>query len=109
MLAKKNRLSRDEFNRFFSLGKKVHTPYFQLIHLATEPFKVSVVVSKKVAKTAVQRNKIRRRIYDIVRNHQKQYSITGVYIFLTKPPITTLPYATLKENVVSCVERTVRT
>ncbi|CAN5373366.1 hypothetical protein BH10PAT3_BH10PAT3_1700 [soil metagenome] len=38
---------------------------------STRPkFKMAVVVSKKVHKSAVVRNRIRRRIYEIVRHHQ---------------------------------------
>lgn len=34
------------------------------------PYRVAVVVSRKVSKSAVVRNRIRRRIYEIVRRHQ---------------------------------------
>lgn len=34
-------------------------------------YRVAVVVSKKVSKSAVQRNRIRRRIYEIVRQEQQ--------------------------------------
>jgi ribonuclease P protein component len=33
------------------------------------PYRVAVVVSRKVDKSAVRRNRIRRRIYEIVRRH----------------------------------------
>jgi ribonuclease P protein component len=66
---------------------------------------VSVVVSKKIEKGAVQRNKIRRRLYDIVRKYHKENVVTGVYIFLVKAPIVGITYATLKEEVQNIIAR----
>jgi ribonuclease P protein component len=37
-------------------------------------YRLAVVVSKKVSKSAVVRNRIRRRIYEIVRQHEGQIS-----------------------------------
>lgn len=36
---------------------------------ASKPYRVAVVVSRKVSKSAVTRNRIRRRIYELVRQH----------------------------------------
>ena len=35
-----------------------------------DTYRVAVVVSKKVSKSAVVRNRIRRRLYEIIRDHQ---------------------------------------
>ncbi len=99
MLPRKERLSRKEFNRFFSFGKKVHSASFTLVYAPHEELHVSVVVSKKVAPTAVVRNKVRRRVYDIVRRARDERNIHGVYIFLTKPSVARTDYTTLKEEV----------
>lgn len=37
---------------------------------ARKPYRVAVVVSKKVHKSAVTRNRIRRRLYELVRTHE---------------------------------------
>jgi ribonuclease P protein component len=34
------------------------------------PYRVAVVVSRKVNKSAVRRNRIRRRLYEVVRQHE---------------------------------------
>jgi ribonuclease P protein component len=81
------------------LGKRVHSPAFQLVYHPHDELHVSVVVSKKNAKKAVLRNKIRRRIYDIVRHYRDAKGLTGVYIFLTKEQVTHTPYTSLKEEV----------
>ena len=104
MLPKKERLSRLEFNRFFSAGKRHHFPFVQVIVSPHEFLHASVVISKKIAKRAVVRNKIRRRIYDIVRHYRSAEGLRGVFIFVVKPAISTLSYATLKSELNSALK-----
>lgn len=108
MLPKKERLSRVEFNQFFSVGKRHHSPSLQIIFAPHTSLHVSVVVSKKIAKRAVVRNKIRRRIYDIVRNYRSKEAIRGVFIFMVKQPVATMPYNVLKTEVVSGIHAVVK-
>ncbi len=99
MLPKKERLSREEFNRFFSVGKRFSAPSLQVVYTPHETFHASVVVPKKVSKRAVLRNKIRRRIYDIVSRHKSVLENQGVFIFFTKAGIEKKSYAQLREDV----------
>ena len=99
MLPKKKRLSREEFNRFFSLGKRTHTVHTTIVYVPHPTLHASVVVSKKVSTRAVVRNKVRRRIYDIVKNYERKEGVVGVFIFLTKKGVERLPYHALKEEV----------
>lgn len=108
MLPKKERLSRLEFNRFFSVGKRLHTPLFQIVFSPHDALHASVVVSKKIAKRAVVRNKIRRRIYDIVRNYHSQKGMCGVFIFVVKPGAVTASYGALKLEVITALQNIVR-
>lgn len=51
-------------------GKNVRGQYFAIkciLNKRRKNFRASVVVSKKVSKSAVKRNRIRRRIYEIIR------------------------------------------
>lgn len=55
--------------------------------------RVSVVVSKKILKKAVGRNRIRRRLYEYVRTHLDE--LNGVYdivLIVTSAEIRTIPY-----------------
>lgn len=90
MLAKKNRLSRTEFDTHFKIGKRHHSPIATLIVSPLDQFHGSVVVSKKVSKKAVTRNTLRRRGYAALYTHIKQKNKTGVYILLVKPQFATL-------------------
>lgn len=99
MVNKKNRLSRSDFSRFFLLGKRIHTPYIQIIYTPSPSFSVAVVVSKKVSKKAVVRNKIKRRVYEILRLYYKSYKKNGVYIIIIKPTIQNISFKDLKEHI----------
>lgn len=71
MLPRSQRLSGDQV-RSLMAGKSavLHTPLFMVRHVATTPgttSRFSVVVSKKVAKSAVLRNLLRRRLYSAIK------------------------------------------
>lgn len=105
MLPKKERLSRKEFSRFFSMGARIHSPVFQVVYTPYPTFHASVVVPKKVARLAVTRNRIRRRVYDILRTYKKTYGITGVYIYLCKQNIDTMAPHALNEEVITILKK----
>ncbi len=57
----------------YSNGQTVRTSSVALKYALNErrkEYRVAVVVSKKVSKSAVKRNRIRRRIFEIVRSHE---------------------------------------
>jgi ribonuclease P protein component len=54
----------------YQRGKTLRTPFFSLRFVMNNrrtTYRLAVVVSRKVSKSAVVRNRIRRRIYEIVR------------------------------------------
>jgi len=109
MLPKKERLRREEFNRFFSEGKKIHSPSLQLIYTPNPEFHASVVVSKKVYSHAVKRNKLRRQVYDMVRRYCIQNGkLTGVYIFITKKSITENTFQETYNEVEMCIKKALK-
>ncbi len=64
MLPSSKRLSTALFKEVITKGKHLHSPLFVLRAIKTEGLsRFSVSVPKKVAKTAVLRNKLRRRFY----------------------------------------------
>lgn len=70
MLSKKYRFhSRGGVKYTYSHGKTIRTPKISLVYnINSRGFqRFAVVVSKKVEKTAVGRNRIRRRVYEAIR------------------------------------------
>lgn len=68
MLPKKRRLTKNRVDMIFKDGKTVHGHLLYLKYQTggTPPSRVSVVVPKKNIKAAVDRNRMRRRIYGAV-------------------------------------------
>ena len=75
MLAKKNRFHRRRFVQYvYRKGKSFRGEYITLKVVRDQrhkDYRVGVVVSKKVDKSAVKRNRIRRRLYGLI----KEYSL----------------------------------
>lgn len=70
MLPKNRRISRSDLKEVRGVGKSVNSSHFflKVMHVDTPVSKFAVSVSKKVSKKAVVRNKVRRRVYSVVRN-----------------------------------------
>lgn len=71
MLPRKNRIPRKDFPGHKVQGFRVFSPLFSAVFYRVSDTKVlnsrvSVVVSKKTAKTAVSRNTLRRRFYELL-------------------------------------------
>ena len=99
MLAKKYRFhSRGGVRYVYQKGKTVRKPKMSLVFCDnTRGFtRVAVVVSKKVTKTAVSRNRIRRRVYEALRENFKYIPLKRDYVFVVySVDILTIPYAEL--------------
>ena len=101
MLNKKYRFhSRGGVRSVFQKGKTVRSPKMSLTTLDNERgfTRVAVVVSKKVLKTAVGRNRIRRRIYEAVRRNFEDLPEKHDYIFTVfSKDIKDMPYKDLEK------------
>lgn len=96
MLNKKERLSKKEFDRFFVSGKRLHSPLFTIVYSQSPTFHAAVVVGKKVYKHAVDRNRLRRRLYSILYHLSRDQGLKGVYIVLSKPAAAKATFTDLK-------------
>ena len=107
MLPKKKRLTTEAFDRFFSIGKRFHSEHLQLIHTPLPEFHGSIVVGKKVYKTAVKRNRLRRQLYAVIYGLHRNGLLTGVYIVIAKPQAKTVEASELCAELRTLVGRTV--
>lgn len=87
----------------YSNGKAVRSQLFTIKYVTNSHRRhprFSVVVSKKVIKSAVGRNRIRRRLYEYLRVNMEK--LTGVYdivIICTSAELRTLPYKEISEQL----------
>ncbi len=100
MLSKKNRIPRKDFPVRNRQGFRVFSPLFSGTICKNEGgIKVSVVVSKKTAKTAVERNYLRRIFYEAVSEHIKGFSKGALIVFYPKIDAQKATFLVLKNEI----------
>lgn len=69
-------------------------------------YKCAVVVSKKTAKHAVTRNRIRRRIYEWVRNNLTEDFPSDIMISVFSDEFAKMPYENLSQKLQTAISKT---
>ncbi len=105
MLKKTERLDRSSFSNYFKKGKRINGTYATIINYPAPTLFGSVVVGKKVSKSAVKRNSIRRRIYGILDILRVEKELKGVYIIIAKPEVSKLSKKLFTENMTKEIGR----
>ena len=82
MLPKHRRLSTREFAFVVDNGLETHSPLFVVKHIPADSFKFSPTAPKKIFKTAISRNNIRRRIYAAVREIASTNNVKPHFVVL---------------------------
>ena len=110
MLPSKKRLSRADFSKFLvSPGAK--TVFNQLGTLKYKEAGISqasVVVSSKIEKRAVYRNRLRRRLYIIFSLFLKDLSKPRQYVLYASKQAKTLEYKELKSLLYDLLQKTAK-
>ena len=109
MLPPQNRLQKEkDIEKVFKKGKSFFLGNIGA-RLASNNLDVSrftVVVSLKVSKKAVKRNKLKRRIREIIRNETLSKTKSGFdVVILTKPTLLNLNFAGLREAVLNLFKK----
>ncbi len=105
MLAKKRRVKTKEFNSAFSAisTKSYVSPLFSIKIVpgakTAEKTLFSCVVSKKVAKTAVLRNKTRRRVYEAIKKSLPNIKNGYICLVFVKKEVIDADFSTLEKNI----------
>lgn len=109
MFLKQHRLDRKSFTEYFKCGARSHN---QLVTMVRSPspndhslFRVAVSVSKKVFKKAVDRNRLRRRLYAIMKRRHQEEPLSGIYILIAKPLSASATYEALEEAVTNLLKK----
>lgn len=109
MLSKKYRFhSRGGVRYTYAHGKTIRTQKMSLVYNDNSRgfTRFGVVVSKKVEKTAVGRNRIRRRVYEAIRAVLTEPNLKRDCIFVVySKEIMTMDFADLKQLVSSLLEQ----
>lgn len=111
MLAQKYRFhSRGGVRYTYQKGKNVRTPFFSLIFAPNvrNHRRFAVVVSKKILKSAVGRNRIRRRVYEAIRAEMDYYPEPTDYIFVVhNRAVLHTPFLELRRQIKELFDRSI--
>jgi ribonuclease P protein component len=92
-----------------SKGLTVRGPSFitkTILNKRIDNYRVAVVVSKKVNKSAVARNRIRRKLYEALRSIENQINDTyDIVIIVHSSNVQNLPFQTLLNQLKSQLKR----
>jgi ribonuclease P protein component len=81
-------------------GQVFHCPFFMLrVGLGNGPTGFSVAVPKKVANRAYGRNRIRRQIYEIIRNMDKKIDADRLVVVILKQEALKLSFRDLEQEL----------
>ena len=100
--------SRGGVRYVYQKGKTIRTPSMSLVHCEnTRGYqRFAVVVSKKVMKSAVGRNRIRRRVYEAIRLELPGFTAKRDCIFVIYDArIIEAPFAEIRKQVHSLLEQ----
>ena len=106
MFKKSERLNRTAFTEYFKIGRRYHTDDFTLVHSPAPVRAVAVVVGKKVLKSAVDRNTLRRRVYGATRLLLEDK--TGVYLIIAKPSAKNITQAQVTPAITTLLASTLK-
>lgn len=109
MLASKYRFhSRGGVKYTYQKGKTIRTPKFSLVFTPNQRGKqrFAVVISKKVIKSAVGRNRVRRRIYEAIRLNLTEIPESYDYIFIVfSKDLKTMDFTEIEKLVLKLTEQ----
>lgn len=99
MLPSSQRLTIHLFKSAIEKGKIFHSSLFTARLVKVEGIsRFGVSVSKKIAKSAVERNKIRRRVYSALRELYPRISPSVHGVFIMKAPVLTSSFDEIKRG-----------
>lgn len=102
MLKRENRIRlKKEFLEIKDKGKIKYSPLFGLVFLKKDDDlkKVGFIVSKKISKRAVDRNKIRRILSEIMRKNLDKLEAGSRIVFLAKKEILGKKYDEIENEI----------
>ncbi|WP_281673151.1 ribonuclease P protein component [Pseudoramibacter alactolyticus] len=93
--------SEKDFNDVFRKGQRFGNRHFQFYYLKNRENtnRLGIIVSKKVSKRAVVRNKIRRRIREAYRLHRGDFKTGYDLIIIAKERCVSTTYAEIEHSL----------
>lgn len=106
MLPASKRLSAQEFTQLFTQPKRVDGALCQLVYKQGMPqTKAGIAIAKKLKQNAVSRNRLRRRMYELLRTHWDTLP-QGVHVVVAyKAPGVKASHRELGEEIENLIQK----
>jgi len=95
-------LKKEDIIFLYKNGRKIYSDNFIVFFLPYKEMKSAVVVSKKISKKAVVRNKIKRRVRHICRDMLKN----GKYVIVVKKDVSNIEFEKLRNDFKKIINKT---
>lgn len=107
MLPKLHRLTeKKDYQEVLKHGKMSQGQYFGLARVAYEgPVKIGIIVSNKVSKRAVERNRIRRLVRTVARKYLENNKEGYKFVFLAKKSAERADPGNLQKDAESLLDK----
>jgi len=108
VLKKINRIgNRKEFLEVKNNGEMIYSPIFGALVLKKDDDlkKFGFVISKKISKRAVDRNKIKRRMTEVLRDYLDKFENGTRMIFLAKKEILNKKVEEIEVEIKKCLKK----
>ena len=106
MIKKENRLKkRKHFSYIFKNGSRISSKHITINYIKTKykNHKIGFSVSKKIG-NAVIRNKVKRRLKEIIRIEQHKINKNFNYIIVAREGIENIAYETTKKELINLLK-----
>jgi len=110
MISYKHRFHGRNSLRFVYANGKTYRSTFLAVRIAinsrTTDYRCAVVVSKKVSKSAVKRNRMRRRIYEIIRKNEAEIvKHLDIVVTVYSDQVGIMPATELEETILKLLQQ----
>ena len=94
----------EDFSTIISNQQYFKNKYFSLYYKESDTTLFGITVPKKVGK-AVYRNKLKRRVKNIISKNEKYIQSSYNYVIIIKEPSLTLDYEGLENNLLDLMKK----
>ena len=110
MVSKEHRFKGQNTVKYlFRKGGSARSSLFTVRYLKnpkTKEYRAAVVVSKKITKSAPKRNRIRRRIYEIIRLNSDEYLKNhDIAVIVFSEKLADIPHNELEQSLIECLKQ----
>lgn len=107
MLPKKNRLRKEKEFQAAYKGKRIGNKFFSLSYRFSKNknFRIGIVVGKKVYSKSTDRNKLKRRVREILRKNFPKLKQNIDIVLISYPKVKDIGFKEIEKNIIDLLEK----